>query len=211
MAEAGAAPRGAGPRRSAGRAPAAVEFHLQPNGQLSGLLKQLGASLVSRRTRPTSCWSPGPGGRAVDAGAHVRAAYGPGGDAHRLTIGTRNQIWSCARPDIARASSRPTARRLPSCRAPLTSRNIGVTNSPGAATKLWRSIRDLLPVYAARRHSFVPRWRRRSSRLCREDRCHLNGLEIVDAGPSTSPPWARTTPPAVGGPTSPAAAVAGCE
>ena len=56
-------------------------------------------------------------------------------------------------------------------------------------------------------YSFVPRWRPPFvTALSAEDRCHLNGLAVVDGDPSMSPPWARPTRRTAGGPTRPTAA-----
>jgi len=56
-------------------------------------------------------------------------------------------------------------------------------------------------------HSFYPRWRPPFvSALAPEDRCHLNGLAMVDGRPSTSPHWAKPIRLRVGAPTKPRAA-----
>jgi len=56
-------------------------------------------------------------------------------------------------------------------------------------------------------YSFVPRWRPPFvTAFTADDRCHLNGLAIVEGRPGTSPLWARPTRPTAGGPTSRGAA-----
>ena len=80
---------------------------------------------------------PGRGGRAVDAGAHVRPAHGPGGGraaADASAPATRS--GSCATPRTSpRASSRPASTTPASCRAPATSPATSASTSwPGPAT-----------------------------------------------------------------------------
>ena len=49
-------------------------------------------------------------------------------------------------------------------------------------------------------HSFVPRWRPPFiTALAAEDRCHLNGMAVIDGEAATSPPSAPPTRPAGGG------------
>src|SRR5262245_44007358 len=108
-------------------------------------------------------------------------------DAHRLTIGTRNQIWFLRNaPDIARQVE-PVGQHdacfLPRCSH--VTGDIGVHEVAWAGEELWivntrfSCLCTLHPDY-----SFVPRWRPPFlSALAAEDRCHLNGLALVDGRP----------------------------
>ena len=108
-------------------------------------------------------------------------------DAQRLTIGTRNQIWFLRNaPDIAPRVE--PAGQHDACFLPRSSHvtgDIGVHEMAWAGDELWvvntrfSCLCTLHPDY-----SFVPRWRPPFiSALAAEDRCHLNGLAIVDGRP----------------------------
>ena len=108
-------------------------------------------------------------------------------DARRLMIGTRDRIWSLRNaPDIApriEPAGRHDACYLPrSCHV---TGDIGVHEMAWAGDELWvvntrfSCLCTLDPDY-----SFVPRWRPPFiTALAAEDRCHLNGLAIVDGRP----------------------------
>ena len=100
--------------------------------------RQLGASLlVSTYQANKLLVARADGGRAVDAGAHVRPAHGPGGgcpaadDRH-----PRPDLVRCATPRTSpRASSRPGSTTPAICRAPATSPGTSAsTRWPGPAT-----------------------------------------------------------------------------
>ena len=105
----------------------------------------------------------------------------------RLTIGTRNQVWFLRNaPDIAprvEPAGQHDACFLPrSCHV---TGDIGVHELAWAGDELWvvntrfSCLCTLHPDY-----SFVPRWRPPFvTALAAEDRCHLNGLAIVDGRP----------------------------
>ena len=108
-------------------------------------------------------------------------------DSRRLTIGTRNQIWFLRNaPDIA--SHVEPAGTHDACFLPRSSHvtgNIGVHEIARAGEDLWlvstrfSCLSTLDPDY-----SFVPRWCPPFiTALAAEDRCHLNGLAIVDGRP----------------------------
>lgn len=108
-------------------------------------------------------------------------------DARRLAIGTRNQIWFLANapgiaPDI------PPAGQHDSCFVP---RSCHVTGDIRGHEIAWA--RDDLWLVNTRfsclctlhpDSSFVPRWRPPFiTALVNEDRCHLNGLALIDGQP----------------------------
>ena len=169
-------------------APTAVAFHYTQTESFVALLQQLGASLVVSTYQANKLLVA----RAAQAGLSmlVRTFDRPMGlavDAQRLTIGTRNQIWFLRNaPDIAprvEPAGQHDACFLPrSCHV---TGDIGVHELAWAGEDLWvvntrfSCLCTLQPDY-----SFVPRWRPPFiTALAAEDRCHLNGLAIVDGRP----------------------------
>jgi len=108
-------------------------------------------------------------------------------DDRRLALGTRNAIWQFRNaPDIA-PRVEPVGRH-DACYVPRSSHitgDIGVHEIAWVDDELWlvstrfSSLCTLDPDY-----SFVPRWRPPFiTALAAEDRCHLNGLALVDGQP----------------------------
>jgi uncharacterized protein (TIGR03032 family) len=106
----------------------------------------------------------------------------------RLTLGCRDQIWEFRNaPDIA-PQVEPFGKH-DACFVPRSSHvtgDIGVHELAFAGDELWlvntrfSCLCTLDPAY-----SFVPRWRPPFvTALAAEDRCHLNGLAIVNARPT---------------------------
>ena len=166
----------------------AVEFHYTQTDSFVALLQQLGASLLVSTYQANKLLVA----RAAGGGLSmlVRTFDRPMGlavDAQRLTIGTRNQIWFLRNaPDIAprvEPAGQHDACFLPrSCHV---TGDIGVHEMAWAGDELWvvntrfSCLCTLHPDY-----SFVPRWRPPFiTALAAEDRCHLNGLAIVDGRP----------------------------
>jgi uncharacterized protein (TIGR03032 family) len=177
------------PATSPGSAPPApVAFHYTQTDSFVALLQQLGASLLISTYQANKLLVA----RAEGGGLSmlVRTFDRPMGlavDARRLTIGTRNQIWFLRNaPDIA--SRIEPAGQHDACFLPRSSHvtgDIGVHEMAWAAEELWvvntrfSCLCTLQPDY-----SFVPRWRPPFiSELAAEDRCHLNGLAIVEGRP----------------------------
>ncbi len=168
--------------------PAAVAFHYSQTDSFVALLRQLGASLLVTTYQANKLLVA----RAAGDGLSmlVRTFERPMGlavDAQRLTIGTRNQVWFLRNaPDIA--SRVEPAGQHDACFLPRSSHvtgDIGVHEMAWAGDELWvvntrfSCLCTLHPDY-----SFVPRWRPPFiSALAAEDRCHLNGLAIVDGRP----------------------------
>src|SRR3954469_23677727 len=175
--------------RSASSAlPAAVEFHYIQTDSFVALLQQLGASLLVTTYQANKLLVA----RATRTGLSmlVRTFERPMGlavDARRLAIGTRSQVWFLRNaPDIAphvEPAGQHDACFLPrSCHV---TGDIGVHELAWAGEELWvvntrfSCLCTLHPDY-----SFVPRWRPPFiTALAAEDRCHLNGLAIVDGRP----------------------------
>lgn len=169
-------------------APAAVEFHYTQTDSFVALLAELGASLLISTYQANKLLVA----RAAGGGLSmlVRTFERPMGlavDSQRLTIGTRNQIWFLRNaPDIApriEPAGLHDACYLPrSCHV---TGDIGIHEMAWAGDELWAvntrfsCLCTLHPDY-----SFVPRWRPPLiTALAAEDRCHLNGLAIVDGRP----------------------------
>src|SRR6266404_377620 len=166
----------------------AVPFHYTQTESFVSLLQQLDASLLVSTYQANKLLVA----RTVEGGLSmlVRTFDRPMGlavDAHRLTIGTRDQIWLLRNaPDIAPRVE--PAGQHDACFVPRSCHmtgDIGVHELAWAGEELWlvntrfSCLCTLSPDY-----SFVPRWRPPFiTALAAEDRCHLNGLAIVDGRP----------------------------
>src|SRR5438445_4331770 len=174
-------------------APTAVEFHYTQTDSFVVLLQQLGASLLVSTYQANKLLVA----RATGSGLSmlVRTFERPMGmavDAHRLTIGTRNQIWFLRNaPDIA-ARVEPAGQH-DACFLPRSCHvtgDIGVHELAWAGEELWvvntrfSCLCTLDPDY-----SFVPRWRPPFiTGLAAEDRCHLNGLALAGGAAGSAEP-----------------------
>ena len=174
--------------RTHAAAPASVPFHYTQTESFPALLTELGASLLVSTYQANKLLVA----RAVGSGLSmlVRTFDRPMGlavDNRRLTIGTRNQIWFLRNaPDIAPQVE--PAGQHDACFIPRSCHvtgDIGVHELAWAGDELWivstrfSCLCALHPDY-----SFVPRWRPPFiTALAAEDRCHLNGLAMVDGRP----------------------------
>lgn len=171
-----------------GHPPAAVEFRYTQTESFPALLNELRASLVVSTYQANKLLVA----RAAGAGIStlVRTFDRPMGlavDDRRLAVGTRCQVWFLRNaPDIAprvEPAGQHDACYLP--RASHVTGDIGVHEMAWAGEELWvvstrfSCLCTLNPDY-----SFVPRWRPPFvTALAAEDRCHLNGLMVVDGRP----------------------------
>ncbi len=181
-------PRGNTTPSASPAAPAAVEFRYNQTYSLPTLLKQLGASLLVTTYQANKLLVA----RAKGCGLSmlVRTFERPMGlaiDCHRFAFGTRNQVWVLRNaPDIAPRIE--PAGQHDACFLPRSSHvtgDIGVHELAWVGEELWivntrfSCLCTLHPDY-----SFVPRWRPPFiTGLAAEDRCHLNGLAIVEGRP----------------------------
>lgn len=166
----------------------AVPFHYVQTDSFVALLQQLGASLLVSTYQANKLLVV----RAAGGGLStlVRTFDRPMGmaaDGRRLAVGTRTEVWLLHNaPDIAprvEPAGHHDACYLPrSCHV---TGDIGVHEMAWAGDDLWMvntrfsCLCTLHPDY-----SFVPRWRPPFiTALAAEDRCHLNGLAIVDGRP----------------------------
>ena len=170
---------------TADRPPEPVAFNYSQSDSFPPLLRQLGVSLMvtTYQANKLLVLREQAGGLSI----LVRSFDRPMGlavDAHRLTIGTRKEVWFLRNaPDIATRVE--PAGQHDACFLPRSSHvtgDIGVHEMAWAGDELWivgtrfSCLATLNPDY-----SFVPRWRPPFvSALAAEDRCHLNGLALVD-------------------------------
>jgi uncharacterized protein (TIGR03032 family) len=168
--------------------PTAVEFRYTQTESFVDVLQQLGASLVITTYQANKLLVA----RATGAGLSmlVRTFDRPMGLAAAdaaLALGTRDQVWQFRdAPDIA-AQVEPAGQH-DACFIPRTSHvtgDIGVHELAWAGEELWvvntrfSCLCTLEPSY-----SFFPRWRPPFiTSLSAEDRCHLNGLAVVNGKP----------------------------
>jgi uncharacterized protein (TIGR03032 family) len=169
-------------------APAPVEFRYSQTDVFPALLQQLCASLVITTYQANKLLVA----RAAGAGLSmlVRTFERPMGlavNGDRLALGCRDQIWEFRdAPNIAPRIEPAGAHDA--CYLPRSSHvtgDIGVHELGWAADELWlvnTRFSCLCTLEAA--YSFVPRWRPPFiTALAAEDRCHLNGLAVVDGQP----------------------------
>src|SRR6266404_6719789 len=179
----------------------ALPFHYTQTESFVSLLQELHASLLVSTYQANKLLVA----RTVEGGLSmlVRTFDRPMGlavDAQRLTIGTRNQIWLMRNaPDIAPRVE--PAGQHDACFLP---RSCHVTGDIGVHEMAWATLhpQPLSPEGRGEKelwivntrfsclctlhpdYSFVPRWRPPFiTALAAEDRCHLNGLAIVDGRP----------------------------
>jgi uncharacterized protein (TIGR03032 family) len=168
--------------------PAPVAFHYTQTESFPALLQELGASLLISTYQANKLLVARATGEGVSM--LVRTFERPMGlavDDRKLTIGTRSQIWFLRNaPDIApqvEPAGQHDACFVP--RACHVTGDIGVHELAWVGDELWivntrfSCLCSLHPDY-----SFVPRWRPPFiTSLAAEDRCHLNGLAVVDNRP----------------------------
>src|SRR5262245_22035097 len=169
-------------------APPAVPFHYTQTESFVGLLGELGASLLVSTYQANKLLVV----RATRGGLStlVRSFERPMGiaaDDRRIALGTRGQVWTFRNaPDIAprvEPAGHHDACYLPrSCHV---TGDVAVHELAWVGDELWvvntrfSCLCTLHPDY-----SFVPRWRPPFvTALVAEDRCHLNGLCLVDGRP----------------------------
>jgi uncharacterized protein (TIGR03032 family) len=188
--------------------PPPVEFHYTQTESFVALLHQLRASLLVTTYQANKLLVV----RAAGGGLStlVRTFDRPMGlaaDSRRLAVGTRTEVWLLRNaPDIA-PRVEPVGQH-DACYVPRSCHvtgDIGIHEMAWAGEELWAvntrfsCLCTLHPDY-----SFVPRWRPPFiTALAAEDRCHLNGLAIVDGRPKyvtalgqndTKDSWRATKP-----------------
>ncbi len=126
-------------------------------------------------------------------------AMGVAADRTRMAVATKYQVWFLENiPDVApKVEPRDT---FDACYIPRRSHvtsNIDLHEIAWGGNELWL-VNTLFSCLATidERHSFVPRWQPPFiSRLSRQDRCHLNGLAMVNEEPAFVTLFAQTDTP----------------
>jgi uncharacterized protein (TIGR03032 family) len=169
--------------------PAPVEFRYTQTDSFAAVLRELGASLVITTYQANKLLVA----RATDDGLSmlVRTFDRPMGLAmrdDRMALGCRNEVWEFRNAPAIAPLVEPAGRH-DACFVPRTSHVTGdicVHELAWATDELWAvntrfsCLCTLDPDY-----SFVPRWRPPFvSEFVAEDRCHLNGLAVVDGQPA---------------------------
>jgi uncharacterized protein (TIGR03032 family) len=183
-----AADRKVADRSTLASPPTPVAFHYTQPDSFVALLQQLGASLLVSTYQANKLLVV----RAARSGLStlVRTFERPMGiavDERRLALGTRNQIWLLRNaPDIAPRIE--PAGTHDACYVPRSSHvtgDIGVHEMAWVGDELWSvSTRFSCLCTLDPEYSFVPRWQPPFiTALEAEDRCHLNGLAIIDGQP----------------------------
>jgi uncharacterized protein (TIGR03032 family) len=168
--------------------PPPVEFHYTQTDGFVDLLQRLGAALLVSTYQANKLLAVRVAGSGLST--LVRTFDRPMGIAvggRRLALGTRSQVWMYRdAPDIA-PRIEPVGRH-DACYLPRTAHvtgDIGVHEVAWVGEELWMvSTRFSCLATLSSEYSFVPRWRPPFiSALVAEDRCHLNGLAVVDGAP----------------------------
>jgi uncharacterized protein (TIGR03032 family) len=169
-------------------APAAVALRYTQTEDFPALLSQLGASLLVTTYQANKLLVV----RAAGAGLStlVRTFDRPMGIAvagPRVAIGTRSQVWNLRNASDIAPRVEPAGTH-DACYLPRlchVTGDIGVHELAWAGEELWvvNTRFSCLCTFDAD-YSFIPRWRPPFiTTLGAEDRCHLNGLAVVDDRP----------------------------
>src|SRR5262245_36663968 len=182
----GAASAGTVPTPQARPEPVAV--HYTQSDSFVALLHELGVSLLVSTYQANKLLVVRANGQGLST--LVRTFDKPMGlavDGSRLALGTRKEVWFLRNaPDIA-PQNEPKGMH-DACYLPRSSHvtgDIGIHEVAWAGDELWMvSTRFSCLCTPHPDYSFVPRWRPPFiSALTAEDRCHLNGLALVDGTP----------------------------
>jgi uncharacterized protein (TIGR03032 family) len=188
---------------SGGPAPAPVVFNFTQSDSFAPLLKRLGVSLLvtTYQANKLLVLREEAGGLSILVRTFDRP-MGVAADAARIALGTREQVWHFRNaPDIAprvEPAGRHDACFLP--RASHVTGDIGVHEvcwGGDRSDELWLvNTRFSCLCTLSADYSFVPRWRPPFiTALAAEDRCHLNGLAVVDGQPRYVTALGRTDTP----------------
>jgi uncharacterized protein (TIGR03032 family) len=174
--------------------PAPVEFRFTQSDSFAPLLRALGISIVvtTYQANKLLVLREQQGGLSILVRTFDRP-MGVAVDPRRLALGTRDQVWTFRNaPDIAPQVEPPGAHDA--CFIPRASHvtgDIGIHEvcwcgeKNEKADELWAvNTRFSCLCTLDENYSFVPRWRPPFiTALAAEDRCHLNGLAVVDSQP----------------------------
>ena len=168
--------------------PPPVAFHYTQTDSFVALLEQLGASLLVSTYQANKLLAVRASGNGLST--LVRTFDKPMGlavDGPRLALGTRKEVWFLRNaPDIA-PQVEPVGLH-DACFLPRASHitgDIGIHEIAWVDDELWIvSTRFSCLCTLSPDYSFVPRWQPPFiTKIVAEDRCHLNGLALVDGLP----------------------------
>jgi uncharacterized protein (TIGR03032 family) len=169
-------------------APPRREFRFEYTPNWPAILGHLGASLLVSSYHAGELVAVSTGMHALEVSFHhFQRVMGIAIGRNRIAVGTQTAIWFLGGdPDIA--SRIELAGRYDACFLARTARFTGEIQSHELAwsgDELWVvNTRFSCLCTLDDRHSFVPRWRPRFvSAIAAEDRCHLNGLAVVNGRP----------------------------
>jgi uncharacterized protein (TIGR03032 family) len=169
--------------------PAPVEFRYSQTESFVDLLHQLRASLLVSTYQANKLLAVRASGQGLST--LVRTFERPMGlavDGSRLALGTRKEVWFMRNaPDIApRVDPAGTHDACFLPRASHVTGDIGIHEIAWSGDELWLvSTRFSCLATLSPDYSFVPRWRPPFiSAIAAEDRCHLNGLAMVEGKPT---------------------------
>ncbi len=167
--------------------PEAESFSSSHTSNFPELLRRLGISLVVSTYQAGKLILVRASGEELNT--HFRPFFSPMGVAHqaatgRLVVGTKREVWEFRnQPEVA-----PKLEPLGKCDAAFMPRRMHHSGDIRIHEIAW--LRDELWAVNTRfsclctfdaDHSFVPRWRPPFvTALAPEDRCHLNGLCVID-------------------------------
>jgi uncharacterized protein (TIGR03032 family) len=168
---------------------AVVEVHCTPSSTLAPLLARLGCSvLLSAPHSGNLIAVAAPQGRLALSFHTFERAMGVAVGCDSLAVCTRSEVWFLRNaPDVA-AKLEPRG-RFDAC---FLTRGCHFTGDFQAHEAAWVGgelwlVNTLFSCLCTlhERYSFAPRWRPPFvARLAPEDRCHLNGLAVVDGRPA---------------------------
>lgn len=168
--------------------PAPVEFRYAQSDGFVELLSQLRASLLVTTYQANKLLAVRAGGGGLST--LVRTFDKPMGlavDGQRMALGTRKEVWHFRNARDIAPRIEPAGQH-DACFLPRSSHvtgDIGIHEIAWAGDELWLvSTRFSCLATLDPNYSFVPRWRPPFiTELAAEDRCHLNGLALVDGKP----------------------------
>ena len=171
--------------------PAPVDFRYSQSDAFPAVLRELGASLAITTYQANKLLVARAMGGGAGLSMLVRSFDRPMGLAvygDKLALGTRDQVWQFRNAADIAPHVEPAGAH-DACFVPRASHvtgDIGIHEAAWARDELWAvntrfsCLCTLDPDY-----SFVPRWRPPFvTALVAEDRCHLNGLAVVDGQPT---------------------------
>ena len=160
----------------------------------SAILQQLGSSVLATTYQAGKLVMLRPDGDRLNT--HFRAFSKPMGlaaDGDRLAIGTSAEIWEFHNAPAVARNLEPAGShdacflpRSSVCTGDVQIHEMAWANSPGNEPELWFvNTRFSCLSTRSNTHSFVPRWLPPFiTALAPEDRCHLNGLCMVEDRPA---------------------------